>query len=124
MRTIRSSWNSDRVAAAYCSQHTAKRAPSRRAALYAQHKTGSDMVSVFTRRGREVFSRRFGDEIASAIVIGDELHVETANGGRFVCDAWTGRILESESPASMAPAEHTPADRQDAGGYASIPAAA
>ena len=95
MRSIKSSWNSDRIAAAYCNRCAPKKASSRLSALYAQYKTGFDMVSVFTRRGRRVFTRHFGDTILSACVSGDQLKVETTNDGRFVCDAWTGKLLES-----------------------------
>ena len=102
MRTLRSSWNSDRVAAAFITRRVPKRTAFRRPALYAQYKIGSDMVSVFTRRGRKVFTRHFGDTILSACVSGDQLRVETANGGRFVCDAWTGKLLESEVPLNPA----------------------
>lgn len=42
-----------------------------------------------------MFSRRFGDTILSAIVIGEELHVETVNGNRFVYNARTGKQLET-----------------------------
>jgi hypothetical protein len=102
MRTIRSSWNSDRVAAAFCNRRVPKRTAPRLSALYAQYQIGSDMVSVFTRRGRKVFTRHFGDTILSACVSGDQLRVETANGGHFVCDAWTGKLLESEEPLKPA----------------------
>ena len=102
MRTLRSSWNSDRVAAAFITRRVSKRTEFRRPALYAQYKIGADMVSVFTRRGRKVFTRHFGDTILSACVSGDQLRVETANGGRFVCDAWTGKLLESEAPLKPA----------------------
>ena len=50
----------------------------------------TDKVTVFTRRGREVYTRRFGDVILSSRIDGDDLKVETVNGGRHVCDAWTG----------------------------------
>lgn len=102
MRTIRSSWNSDRVASAYCNRRPPKRTAPRPSALCAQYKTGSNEVSVFTRRGRELFSRHFGGTIASACVRGDKLEVLTANGGSYVCDAWTGILLESEAPAKPA----------------------
>ena len=102
MRTLRSSWNSDRVAAAFLTRRAPKRTAPRRPALYAQYKIGADMVSVFTRRGRKVFTRHFGDTILSACVSEDQLMVETANGGHFVCDAWTGKLQESEAPLKPA----------------------
>ena len=105
MRTMRSSWNSDRVAAATLNRRAPKRTAPRPPALYAQYKTGSDMVSVFTRRGRELFTRHFGDTISSACVRGDKLEVETANGVRFVCDAWTGRPESEIPPPADRPAE-------------------
>jgi len=102
MRTMRSSWNSDRVAAAFLTRRAPKRTAPRHSKLYAEYKIGSDTISVFTRRGRKVFTRHFGDTILSACVSGDQLWVETANGGRFVCDAWTGKPLESEAPLEPA----------------------
>ena len=50
---------------------------------------------VLTRRGRKVFSRQFGEEIASACVVDEELRVETVSGSRFQFDIWTGKLLES-----------------------------
>ena len=99
MKMLKSSWNPDRVAAACCNHRPSKGGAPRVAALYAQYKAGSDCVSVFTRRGRKIFARRFGDEILSACVFGDQLRVETRNGGSFACDAWTGKLLESEVPS-------------------------
>lgn len=93
MKTPKSSWNSDRMAAAHCNRK-AKRAFARRPDRYAQYKTGGDTVEVVTIRGRKVFSRRFGDEIVSACIMGEKLEVETANGSRYVCDAETGKVLE------------------------------
>ena len=51
---------------------------------------------------RTVFTRRFGDEIFSACVSGPDLTVETVNGGRFVCDAETGELLEVRPPVAAA----------------------
>lgn len=95
MRRVRSSWNEDRVAASYCNRRPAKKQGPRPSALYAQHKINTDIVTVFTRRGRQVFTRRFGDVILSSRIDGDDLKVETVNGGRYVCDAWTGELLEA-----------------------------
>ena len=108
MRTIRSCWNSDRVAAtvgARRSTRTVNRAPS----LFAQYKSGSDAVVVFTRRGRLVYTHRFGDEIASACIGGEKLEVETVNGGRYVCDAWSGKLLDGSVPTTVAVASSRPA---------------
>jgi len=102
MRQLRSSWNSDRVAAAFITRRVPKRTAFRRPALCAQYKIGSNTVSVFTRRGRKVFTRHYGGTILSACVSGDQLMVKTANGGRFVCDAFTGKLLESEAPLEPA----------------------
>jgi len=95
MSTIKSSWNEDRVAASYCNRRPAKKHGPRPSALYAQHKINTDIVTVFTRRGREVYTRRFGDVVQSSRIDGDDLKVETVNGGRYVCDAWTGELLEA-----------------------------
>lgn len=95
MRTLKSSWNSDRVAAAFCNRRQPKRAVPRPAAFYTQYKNGGDAVTVYTRRGRKVFSRQFGEEIASACVVEEELRVETVSGSRFQFDIWTGKLLES-----------------------------
>ena len=99
MSTIKSSWNEDRVAASACNRRPAKKQGPRPSALYAQHKINTDIVTVFTRRGREVYTRRFGDVILSSRIDGDDLKVETVNGGRYVCDAWTGELLEGDTPA-------------------------
>ena len=85
-----------------CNRRPAKKQGSRPSALYAQHKVNTDIVTVFTRRGREVYTRRFGDVVLSSRIDGDDLKVETVNGGRYVCDAWTGILLESEAPAKPA----------------------
>ena len=98
MRTMKSSWNEDRVAASYCNRRPAKKQGPRPSALYAQHKINTDIVTVFTRRGREVYTRRFGDVILSSRIDGDDLKVEIVNGGRYVCDAWTGELLEGDFP--------------------------
>ena len=95
MSTIKSSWNEDRVAASYCNRRPAKKQGPRPSALYAQYKVNTDIVTVFTRRGREVYTRRFGDVVLSSRIDGDDLKVETVNGGRYVCDAWTGELLEA-----------------------------
>ena len=92
MRTIKSCWNDDRIAASVCNRRPAKKQGPRPSALYAQHKINTDIVTVFTRRGREVYTRRFGDD----------LKVETVNGGRYVCDAWTGELLEAWPAAETA----------------------
>ena len=59
-------------------------------------------MTVFTRRGREVYTRRFGDVVLSSRIDGDDLKVETVNGGRYVCDAWTGELLEAWPAAETA----------------------
>ena len=121
MKTIKSSWNSDRVAAAACNRCAPKRIAPRPSALYAQYKMGTNIVSVFTRRGRKVFSRPFGDSILSACVIGDELRVETANGSSFVCDVWTGKLQESEVPAKPMSIECPAAGQLDSNIFGSSP---
>ena len=75
MRTMKSSWNEDRVAASYCNRRPAKKQGPRPSALYAQHKINTDIVTVFTRRGREVYTRRFGDTIRPSRIDGDETAV-------------------------------------------------
>ena len=60
-----------------------------------EYRLNTDKVTVFTRRGRVVYTRRFGDVILAARIDGDDLKVETVNGGRYVCDAWTGELLEA-----------------------------
>ena len=96
---LRSSWNSDRIAAAVCCRRHSKKNEHHLSALFAQYKVNSDQVEVYTRRGRKVYSRQFGDTILSACIVGDELQVETMNGGRFVCDAQTGKLLKADLPA-------------------------
>ena len=99
---MKSSWNPDRIAASVCNRRPAKKQGPRPSALYAQYKVNTDIVTVFTRRGRQVFTRRFGDVILSARIDGDDLKVETVNGGRYVCDAWTGELLEAWPAAETA----------------------
>ena len=64
-----------------------------------EYRLNTDKVTVFTRRGREVYTRQFGDVIVSARIEGDNLKVETENGGRYVCNATTGELLEADFPA-------------------------
>ena len=44
----------------------------------------------------------FGDVVLSSRIDGDDLKVETVNGGRYVCDAWTGELLEAWPAAETA----------------------
>lgn len=53
-------------AASVCNRRPAKKQGRRLSALYAQHKINTDIVTVFIRRGREVFTRRFGGVILSS----------------------------------------------------------
>ena len=99
MGRLKSSWSPDRIAASAYNRRPAKKQGSRPSALYAQYKINTDTVSVYTRRGREVYTRQFGDVIVSARIEGDVLRVETENGGRYVCDATTGELLEADFPA-------------------------
>ena len=94
MGRIHSSWNSDRVAAAYCAQRSAKSFSRRPAALCATYRMDGNEVSVVTRRGRKVFTRQFDGRIVSACVHGDLLEVETSAGSFFRCDAHTGALKE------------------------------
>ena len=108
MARLYSSWNSDRIAAAVCCRRHSKKNDYRPSAPFAQYKVGSDLVVVRTCRGREVYARHFGDTIQSARIVGDDLLVETVNGGRFVCDAETGELLEANPPAKPAVVEQSP----------------
>ena len=99
MGRLKSSWSPDRVAASACNRRPAKKQGPRPSALYAQYKVNTDTVTVFSRRGREVYTRQFGDVIVSARIEGDNLKVETENGGRYVCNATTGELLEADFPA-------------------------
>ena len=101
MKTLKSSWNSDRVAAATIAKRSCPARPV--SAMFTQYKAGSDEVQVITRRGRVVFSRRFGGAIASACLHGDALEVETVAGRRYVCDVHSGELLEEwPSPETVA----------------------
>ena len=104
MQNIKSSWNEDRIAASCCNRRHSKKNGPRPSALYAEYKMNTDKVTVFTRRRREVFERRFGDAIRSARIEGDDLRVETVNGSRYMCDAVTGELLEAW-PAAEATTE-------------------
>ena len=95
MQRIKSSWNEDRIAASCCNRRHSKKNGPRPSALYAEYKLNTDKVTVFTRRRREVFARRFGDAIRSARIEGAALRVETVNGSRYKCDAVTGELLEA-----------------------------
>ena len=72
---MKSSWNPDRIAASVCNRRPAKKQGPRPSALYAQYKVNTDIVTVFTRRGLEVYTRRFGDTIRSSRIDGDETAV-------------------------------------------------
>ena len=100
MKRLKSSWSPDRVAASACNRRPAKKQGPRPSALYAQYKVNTDTVTVYTRRGREVYTRQFGDVIVSARIEGDTLKVETENGGCYVCNATTGELLEADFPAN------------------------
>ena len=102
MQRIKSSWNEDRVASSFCNRRHSKKNGPRPSALFAEYKLNTDKVTVFTRRGREVFVRRFGDVIRSARIEGDDLKVETVNGSRYMCDAVTGELLEAWPAAETA----------------------
>ena len=108
MITPKSSWNSDRMAAAFCNRREPKRVVPRPAAFYTQYKIGGDTVTVLTRRGRKVFSRQFGEEITSACVVDEELRVETVNGSRFQFDIWTGKLLASATKEGQQSREALP----------------
>lgn len=110
MRSIPSSWNSDRIAASVSGRRPSSRTAPKPSALYAQYRSNSDTVTVFTRRGRKVYARSFGDTILSALIDGDDLSVKTVNGGRFLCDAATGELLESDIPAKPTSESPTPRD--------------
>ena len=99
MKRLKSSWSLDRIAASACNRRPAKKQGPRPSALYAQYKINTDTVTVYTRRGREVYTRQFGDVIVSARIEGDTLKVETENGSRYVCNATTGELLEADFPA-------------------------
>ena len=99
MKRLKSSWSLDRVAASACNRRPATKQGPRPSALYAQYKINTDTVTVYTRRGREVYTRQFGDVIVSARIEGDVLRVKTENGGRYVCNATTGELLEADFPA-------------------------
>ena len=103
MKTVRSCWNSDRVAATAGARRSTRRG-KRMSSLYAQYRCGYDAVEVFTRRGRLVYTCRFGNKIASACIRGEKLEVETVNGGHYVCDAWSGKLLDGIVPAIVAAA--------------------
>ena len=124
MKKLGSSWNENRMAAAFCNGHSKKSVAIPVSKLYAQYRENSDMVTVFTRRGRKMFSRQFGDIIFSACVRGDELQVETMNGGIFVCNARTGELLETTAPAKTASAEQLVEGRQEPSADASVTHAA
>ena len=94
MLKLRSSWSTDRIAASCCNRRHSKKNGSCPSALYAEYKLNAAEVTVFTRRRRVVFTRRFDGAISSACVRGDVLEVETETGGRYVCDAQTGELLE------------------------------
>ncbi len=102
MQRIKSSWNADRVAASCSNRRHSKKNGPRPSALFAEYKLNTDKVTVFTRRGREVFARRFGDTIRSARIEGDDLRVETVNGSRYMCDAVTGELMEAWPAAETA----------------------
>ena len=105
MKTLRSSWNSDRIAAAICNRRSSKKKASRSPTLYARFNDEPNVVSVVIRRGREVFSRRFDDTVTFARVVGNDLQVETADGSCYVFNARTGDLLTADVPPMPAVAD-------------------
>lgn len=93
--TIRSSWNSDRVASS-CT----KKAPAVRVArpqyLFTQYK--DDEVSVCGARGKKHFTFRVDSKIVSASVKNGVLSVSTVDGGKYAYDALTGSCLSQMRP--------------------------
>ena len=99
MKKLKSSWNEDRIAAAFCNRSPQKGATPRTAKPAVRCEIDSDRVTVFTKRGRKVFSRQFGDMVYSTCICGNELEVETMNGSIFVCNVRTGKLLETHVPS-------------------------
>lgn len=124
MKTLKSSWNSDRIAAAICNRRSSKKKASRSPTLYARFNDEPNIVSVVIRRGREVFSRRFDDTVTFARVVGNDLQVETADGSRYVFDAWTGDLLTADIPTKPAAADLPPAARPEPATHGELPHAA
>ena len=97
MKTLRSSWNSDRIAACY--QKTTKRphAPRKRY-LFAQYR--GQEVSIVGSRGKKHHTIRFGSEIESAIIKEENLYVETMDQSTYIYNAITGLLVSANHPAS------------------------
>ena len=95
MRTLRSSWNCDRVAACANTPKVKIHAPRKRY-LYAQYKDNE--VSVMTARGKKLITLHFDSKITSAIVKDERLYVETKGDCSFVYDAVTGDMITENRP--------------------------
>ena len=99
MKTLRSSWNSDRIAA--CCQKPAKRPHiPRKRYLFAQYR-GKE-VSIMGAYGKKHFTIRFDSEIVSAIVKDDNLYVETMDQSTYIYNAITGLLVSANRLASYA----------------------
>lgn len=99
MKTLRSSWNSDRIAA--CSKVSAGHVRSpRKRYLFAQYR-GKE-VSVIGARGKKFLTIRFDSEIASAIIKDERLYVETRDRSAYIYHAISGVLISTDRPTPPA----------------------
>ena len=101
MRKLRSSWNSDRIAAAFIKSNKVTR-QSRGRYLVASYK--GNEVKVHGGRGKCYIRLEFDESVESAIVRDEILTVITRDLSRYVHNAVTGELISVERPTSPADA--------------------
>ena len=99
MKTLRSSWSSDRIAA--CSKVSTRRFYTpRKRYLFAQYR--GNAVSVVGSRGKKHLTIQFDSEIVSAIIREEKLYVETVNQSTYIYNATSGVLISETHPTPHA----------------------
>ena len=97
MKTLRSSWNSDRIAA--CNKVSTRRFYTpRKRYLFAQYR-GKE-VSVVGSRGKKHLTIQFDSEIVSAIIRDEKLYIGTMDQSTYIYNATSGVLVSEAHPTS------------------------
>jgi len=96
MRTLHSSWNSDRVGSCIAERPQKARKPYRQ---YLYTKYYRNEVSVCGARGNKLFTLRFDSDIESGVVIDGVLRV-VVEGRLYKYNAATGIMIPDFTPSS------------------------
>jgi len=89
---MRSSWNSDKIAASILNKDHSARKPAKR--YYFAQRRGNE-VSVCNARGKVRFTYAFNCALESALIVDDVLKVTAEDGSVYTFDVHTGRHLAS-----------------------------